>query len=138
MTVAIGQTELFTFFTQAGGRTQVLYSVQNEWKQITVELETAGPVVIGNQEVLHPLASGRGVQLPQGERVPFFVPPLQKIYIASDTTNRIKVIVNAIPWLAEILAQLGGVPSAPVNATPIGGYGFKGVMPGAKPPGGKR
>ena len=138
MALNISQTEIFTFFTQAGGKTQVLYSVQNEWKRFVLVLETAGPVSVGNQQILHPLTSGHGILLDQGTPLEWYVPPLQKLYIAADTTNRVKVIVSGIPWLAEILQQLGGTPSAPVSAVPVGGFGFKGTMPGHKPPGGKK
>ncbi len=100
------QTDIYTYFTKADGVTQLLYSAQR-WTRIELALETAGPVSIGTRETVMPVLSGQGIILrPTSDWTDFVLPKGDRLFIAAETVNRVKVIVEPIPWQEQILLQL--------------------------------
>ena len=99
-------TEIYTYFTNADGRSKLLYSAEG-WVRIELALETAGPVSVGTRENLTPVLTGLGILLePDGEPVEFVMPKGDRLYIAAESINRVKFIVEPIPWLQQILGEL--------------------------------
>jgi len=94
-------TNIYTVFTTPG-QTDLLLSLPN-WSLITLRLESPGPVSVGNQEELMPVGSGKGRLLPADEDVKIVMVPLTRLYIASDSLQRVSVQVEPYPWLLEIL-----------------------------------
>jgi hypothetical protein len=101
------QTEIYTYFTRAG-ETKLLYSGV-KWVQMKLTLETAGPVAVSNKAQVTPVLAGKGILLPTGEEVKFIVGKGTRIYIAAESINRVKVIIEPIPFLEEILMALGSM-----------------------------
>jgi hypothetical protein len=105
------KTDMYTYFTQATGQTTLVFSAET-WVKIRLLLETAGPVSIGWRENLGPVLSGQGRLLPTGLEVWFAMPPGQRLYFASNTVDRVSVVVERIPFGQQILHQIGEVPGA--------------------------
>lgn len=105
------KTDMYTYFTQATGNTTLVFSAET-WVKIRLLLETAGPVSIGWRENLGPVLSGQGRLLPTGQEVWFAMPPGQRLYFASNTVDRVSVVVERIPFGQQMLHQLIEVPGA--------------------------
>jgi len=103
---AAGQTEVYTLFTQFNGPqfTKLLFSAQS-WVRITLRLETAGPVEVGWREDLAPVLSGKGILLDVRD-VTFILPKGQRLFYTAASVNRVRVIIEPIPWLEQILANV--------------------------------
>lgn len=99
-------TRIQTYFTVANGTSQLLYSAEN-WVRVEFQLETAGPVAVGTLQDVTPVLSGKGILLPpDGEPVRFVLPKGDRVFIAAESINRVKFIVEPIPWLEEIFAAI--------------------------------
>ncbi len=111
----------YTFFTSApipGQQTTILYNGDRLWTQVTMTLETAGPVAIGQQADLEPVLGGKGQLLATGVPTTLNVAKGDRIYIVASGVNRVKVKIEAYPWLesitgmvARVAALLGGQPT---------------------------
>ena len=99
-------TDAFTYFTQASNDTQVLYTADRAWVRITLFLETAGPVAVGTKSSLQPVLAGTGVLLPTGQAFSMYLAKGNKLYVASTSVNRVKVVVEPLPWLQSILNSI--------------------------------
>jgi hypothetical protein len=107
-----------TYFTKVpipGESPQIIYNGDRLWARVTLTLETAGPVVVGENQQLQPVLSGKGQLLETDVPVTFNIGKGSKLYVAANTVNRIKVCVEALPWLETItglltsmLGSLGG------------------------------
>lgn len=86
--------------------TALLYSADRLWATVTLTLETAGPVAVGESADLTPLLSGKGVLLDTGVPMKITLARGTKLYIAADAVNRVKVIVEPLPWLEQIFAAV--------------------------------
>jgi hypothetical protein len=108
-------TEAYTYFTQADGKSHLLYSAEN-WVKIKLELETAGPVAVGTAANITPVLGGRGILLDDDELYEVVLPRGTRFYITSEATNRVSVTIEPIPWLeqldADTVASLAGVQVA--------------------------
>lgn len=106
-------TDIYTYFTIPDGESKLLYSAEG-WVRIQLTLETAGPVSFSTRESVTPVLSGKGILLAaDGEPSKFDVPKGGRIFIAAESINRVKVYIQPIPFLEQILFQieegLGGV-----------------------------
>ncbi len=99
------RTDIYTYFTINDGKTHLLYSAIN-WVKIKLELETAGPVSIGTQANIEPVLSGRGRLLDTSEEFEAFLPKGTRIYIVSETVNRIGVTIEPVPWMEQLSGEL--------------------------------
>lgn len=106
------QTDIFTYFTKADGSTRQLYSGDRLWANVTLTLETAGPVVVGIRENLSPVLSGLGELLTTDLPVTITIARGQRLYIAATSVNRVKVRVSALPWLEQIAGTLTAIAQA--------------------------
>lgn len=99
------RTEIYTYFTVPDGETKLLYSAEN-LVRVTVQLENAGPVAVGQREDISPVLSGKGMLLPPGntDDKTFVLSKENRLYIVSESVNRVKFIVEPIPFLEKILA----------------------------------
>ena len=111
--------QISTYFTRIptnGQGADILYSADRQWTRLTLVLETAGPVAVGQLANLFPVLSGRGQLLATGVPVAFDVAKGNKLYIAAQSVNRIKVTVAPYPWLETITglitAMAGGIAPA--------------------------
>lgn len=119
---AENRIKIFTFFTNAG-QTQNLYNGDRIWAKVTLTLETAGPVSVGEQASLQPVLSGGGLLLQTGEPTVFNVAKGNILYVACTSTNRIGVMIEAYPWLeiitgsvSAVLSIMRAAPTAVVSA----------------------
>jgi hypothetical protein len=129
------QTQVFTFTTEPGSTTPVRRALPNEWLEMTLRLETAGPVAIGHLEDLGPAGSGKGRLLPQGADVIVKLSPGSSLYVFSASVDRVSIHINAIPGLDELLAAIGTkqqkTSAQATSSQPnLGSFGFN--MPGKK------
>lgn len=113
-------TQIYTYFTKPNGKSELLYSAE-DWVRAKFILETAGPVSVGTREDVAPVLSGKGILIPpSGEPLEFFLPKGDRIFIAANATNRVKFIVEPIPWFAKISYQISQVVSAVGNLRFLG------------------
>jgi hypothetical protein len=104
------RTEIYTHFTRVGG-TELLYSAEN-WVRVTLLLETAGPVSIGTMASLTPVLGGAGILLDTDVPFQAVFGKGNRLYSAAETINRVKVVIEPIPWLEQIdmdVQRLGGI-----------------------------
>lgn len=98
-------TQINTYTAPADGKTYLYYSAE-KWVKVYVALETAGPVDVGTMAALSPVGSGRGVTLAaDGEPLEFPLEPGDRLYFASDSLNRVKIIIYQLPWLEQLALQ---------------------------------
>jgi hypothetical protein len=97
-------TEIFTYLTKAAtdGQSQVLYNGDRQYAEITLTLETAGPVCIGNKQNLLPVLSGKGELLETGVPRSICIAKGNRLWVAATGINRIKVEVKPFAWLEQI------------------------------------
>lgn len=105
-------TEIFTYNTIVGfdkTGTPILYNGDRNWTEVTLILDTAGPVVVGNRAEITPIFSGKGFPLTTGEPVTFTIAKGTRLYIFSSAVNRVKVQLAPVPWLERQSALLSGI-----------------------------
>lgn len=93
-------TDTYTLFTQIGGN-RLLYSAE-EWVVIRLRLETAGPVAVSTREQVAPVLGGQGILL-SPEEVEFTLPKGDRLFYTAAAVNRVRVIIEPVPWLERIL-----------------------------------
>lgn len=100
-------TEIYTYFTDAPfGESKLLYSAET-WVRVELQLETPGPVAVSTRQDVVPVLSGKGVLLPpDGEPIKFILPKGDRVFIASESFNRVRFFIEPIPWLEQILFQI--------------------------------
>jgi hypothetical protein len=106
------RTFVDTFFTKvpvSGDPPPVIYNGDRTWARVTLELETAGPVAVGNLSSIAPVLSGKGQLLETGVPAVFYIAKGTRLYVAAAGINRIKRVVEPIPWLETITGLVGGV-----------------------------
>ncbi len=119
---AENKIEIYTYVTKvqpSGSATPVLYNGDRMWARVTLTLEGAGPVAVGQQSQITPVLSGKGQLLQTNVPTTFNIAKGNRLYIAADSVQRVKVTVEAYPWLetfAGLLSAMAGVIKAPVAA----------------------
>ena len=110
------KTDVFTYFTKAGpqpnvpGGVPILYNADRQWADVTLVLETAGPVVVGTNSNLFPVLSGKGEQLITDVPMTFTIAKgPTRLYIASTGVNRVKVQIAPYAWLEELLGGINQI-----------------------------
>lgn len=107
------KTEIFTYFTTPG-ETRLLYSAPT-WVKIRLTLENAGPVSVGTKQIITPVLSGRGILLLTDDEITFTLPRGNRLFIAAESVNRVKVIVEPFAWLEQLYHASAGATSALLN-----------------------
>lgn len=102
-TTETNRTDMYTLFTEVGG-TNLIYSAE-QWVKITLRLETAGPVDVGMRQELTPVLSGQGTSLNADDLV-FTLAKGNRLYYAAAAVNRVRVVIEPIPWLESILRSV--------------------------------
>lgn len=103
------RTQLFTYFTKVavtGSEIPVLYSGDRLWARVKLTLETAGPVVVGQASQILPVLSGKGILLSTNQEREVTIAKGTKLYIASTSVNRVRVVIEPFPWLEQIFATI--------------------------------
>jgi hypothetical protein len=108
---------MYTYFTRADGVTHLLYDPKQQLK-LRLELETAGPVSVGTREELGPVLSGKGILLTTGLEQEFVLGLGDRIFIIAETTDRVKLIVEPIPYVPEILELMQKEAGISTTASP--------------------
>lgn len=101
-----------TYFTKVpvvGEATDIIYNGDRMWAKVTLTLETAGPVCVGNLSSITPVLSGKGQLLETDVPTIFFIGKGTRLYIAAAGINRVKRIVEPVPWLETIAGLIGSV-----------------------------
>jgi len=99
-------TNIYTYLTVPDGISHLLFSA-DAWFRIELALETPGPVAVSTRQDVTPVLSGKGVLLaPDGEPFSFVIPRGDRLFIAAEAINRVKVTIEPIPYLEKILMQL--------------------------------
>lgn len=99
-------TRVFTYFTRVGPSSKPLYNGDLDWVQITLNLETAGAVVVGEQANLMPVLSGKGELLQTNVPRTFNIARGTRLYIAATAVNRVGVKIEQFPWQQQQLGAL--------------------------------
>lgn len=97
-------TKTATFFTKPGV-ISILHAADSPWVQVTMVLETAGPVAFSTAADFS-VTSGTGIQLTTGVERKVTIAKGSRLYITSTTVNRISYIVEPVAWAEQIL---GGI-----------------------------
>ncbi len=114
------RTFVDTYFTKVpvpGQDTDIIYNGDMLWAKVTLTLETAGPVAVGNLSSITPVLSGKGQLLETDKPTDFFIAKGTRLYIAAAGINRVKRVIEPIPWLEVITGLIGGVLRALGGAT---------------------
>ncbi|HZJ67684.1 MAG TPA: hypothetical protein VFD36_29475 [Kofleriaceae bacterium] len=131
------RTAINTYFTRANGQTETLYSAEN-WVRIKLVLETAGPVAIGTDSNLEPVLSGRGRLLDTDEEFEAFLPKGTRLYIISETVNRVGVTIEPVPWMEQLSSEIvdvqSGLQAAIAQAAQAIVGAISGLLPGGRAP----
>jgi hypothetical protein len=103
-----------TYFTVPDGQTHLLYTAQS-WVKVRLLLESAGPVVYGQNQGITPVLSGRGSRLITGEEKEIELTKGSRIFIAAEAINRVSFSVSPIPfsdviggWVSALLGAITG------------------------------
>ncbi len=94
-------TETFTLCTEPDGQSRLIYSAES-WVRVRLALETTGVVAISTREDLAPLSSGKGIELTKLQSVELVLPRGDRLFVVSETDERLAVAIEPIPWLAQI------------------------------------
>lgn len=105
------QTQIYTYFTPANNETRLIHTAE-DWTKIRVQLETAGPVAVGTLQDIAPVLSGKGMQLITNVPREIVLSPGTRFYVVAGTINRINVVVESIPFLADIRDAINGLRAA--------------------------
>jgi hypothetical protein len=97
-------TDPKTTLTLPGKIVQIVPATQ-AWVKATLTLETAGPVEVSNSSQWTFL-NGSGQTLIVNVPMPFFVARGNNLYLQSGASNRVKVLIEPLPWLEQIV---GGI-----------------------------
>lgn len=111
--------QISTYQTTVQSGAAVLYNGDRMWARVTLTLEGAGPVCVGEQANLFPVLSGKGVLLSTGVPTTFNIAKGNRLFIAANSVQRVKVVIEAYPFLETITGLLGAVASAlkaPISA----------------------
>lgn len=98
------RTQIYTYLTRlpADKTTPILYNGDRMWAKVTLTLETAGPVVVGQQANLYPVLGGTGARLDTDVPTEIVIAKGTRLYIASNSVNRVKVRIEPLPWMEQI------------------------------------
>lgn len=102
---ATGRVEMSTYFTKPSG-SEVLYRAEG-WVRLRLMLETAGPVAVGSRDSVTPVLSGAGILLPINVEITFPMTKGNRVFIAATAINRVRVIIEPIPWEEQKTTMLG-------------------------------
>lgn len=100
-----GQTEIYTYFTDASGRTRQVFAADG-WQRVRMLLETAGQVAIGTRQSITPVLSGRGRLLPVGQEIEFDLKKGDRLYIAAEAVNRVSITIQRIAYGDRVITRL--------------------------------
>ena len=106
---ATGRSEVSTYFTQVGGN-QLLYQAEG-WVRLRLLLETAGPVAVGTRDDILPVLSGKGALLSRDVEMVFPLTKGQRIYITATAVNRVRRIIEPVPYAEQALHLTGKIAS---------------------------
>lgn len=95
------RTDISSYFTTPSKEAFLLYSAEN-WVVAKLTLETAGPVAIGTNQEIAPVLSGHGRLLDTGVEYEITLSRGTRLYIVSESINRVAVTIEPIPWLEQI------------------------------------
>ena len=85
-----------TAVTEPGVTTLLINAV--DWTLVSLQLNSAGPVIIGNLPQLGPISAGVGVQL--GTQIRYMLlGPGERLYVYSDSNDTIGAIYQSLPFL---------------------------------------
>lgn len=98
-------TDVQALITEPGGKIVTLVTADLPWIQVTVTLETAGPVEVSTRPAWQ-LLTGNGQALITNVPMVFTIPKGNKLYIASPTQNRIKVTTSPLPWMEQLMGAV--------------------------------
>lgn len=100
-------TELSTYFAKppVDGQLPVIYNGDRQFADVTLELQTAGPVYVGTKQQILPLGSGKGQELLTGQPVTFTLAKGNRLWVAAGSVSRISVTIQPSAWL-ELLTGL--------------------------------
>lgn len=106
---ATGRTEISTYFTKIGGN-HLLYQAEG-WVGLRIMLETAGPVAIGTRDDVEPVLSGKGITLVRDVEVAFPLAKGNRVFITAGAVNRVRLIIEPVPWAEQNTTMLGSIVS---------------------------
>ncbi len=109
------QAQVSTYFTKApvvGDSTPIIYNGDRLWARVTLTLETAGPVAVGTMSQITPVLGGKGQLLETNEPLYYDIAKGTRLYIAATGANRVKLKIEALPWLEQITGLISNLINA--------------------------
>lgn len=105
-------TFIDTYFTQITDQPQIVYNGDRKWANVTLTLETGGPVAVGNNADLAPVLSGKGELLDTNVPKTFTVAKGTRLWLLATGANRVKREISPLPWLEQITGLISNVIGA--------------------------
>ncbi len=90
-----------------------LINTQNSWYIYKIKKESSGQVVVGENQELMPVSSGRGIGIPADEWTDMILSPGTILFAAAPTEETIAVIEQILP-ISEILDLLRTIAAGKV------------------------
>jgi hypothetical protein len=119
LTQGTNRSQYYTYLTSiptaASQDTKILYNADRNWATITLTLETAGPVAVGDKQNITPVLSGKGIVLQTGVPKKLTIPKGTKLYIAATAVNRVSIELEPLPWLEQMTAALNQIMTSILN-----------------------
>lgn len=106
------RTFVDTYFTRLlppGEPTDIIYNGDRMWAKVTLTLETAGPVAVGNMSSLAPALSGKGQLLETGVPFTFTIAKGTKLYVTASGINRVKRTIEPFAWDEQKVGVLSSI-----------------------------
>lgn len=100
------RTEAYTRLTRANGESELVKQMKS-WTVCRVTLITAGPVDIGTRFNISPPQSGKGIELVPGQEIELKLSPGDRLYMVSNTVNRVSFTFEPVPYQDEIVTLIG-------------------------------
>ena len=99
------ETQAYTYFTIPDGMSHLVQEAAARWLRFSFSLETAGAVAVGLRDDIAPALSGKGILLPNdGRWLRFVVKPGTKVWLISNTLDRVRTIIEPLSLL-EVIAH---------------------------------
>ena len=105
-----------TIFTSVGATD--LQLSPTEWTVVSLQLETAGPVIVGTKAELAPISAGKGIYLSTSPRY-FLLGPSERLYTLAGSLNRVSMSTHTLPSFVQVIMKLDEVVTRLVKAFPF-------------------
>lgn len=111
---ATGTSRIFTAFTTPDGVAREVFA-SSTWTRVYLILQSAGPVDVGDKPAMDPVLSGKGETLLTGVPWEVDMAPGQRLYLISNTVDRVSVRIQPIAWQEQMALSLETISAVAGN-----------------------